>query len=73
MHPTDMNNHYEFYLARQRDLEAVAQEYRLSTLVEKKKKKFVVRKYIGEILISLGQKLAQQPRQDAQLAFSSKQ
>jgi len=73
MYPTDMKNHYEYHLARQRDLEAAAQEYHLSTMLGKKNKNFIVRKYIGKLLISLGQKLAQQPRQDAQLVFSTKQ
>lgn len=73
MYPANMNNHYKYHLARQRDLEAAAQEYRISTMVGKKKKNNVVRKYIGALLIKLGQKLAQQPGQDAQLAYSTQQ
>jgi len=72
MYPT-LNNHYENHLARQRDLEAAAQEYRLSAMVGKMKKVNLVRRYLGAILISLGQKLAQQPEQDAQLVFSIRQ
>ncbi|MBC8334127.1 MAG: hypothetical protein ISR59_10515 [Anaerolineales bacterium] len=59
MVPT-LNNHYEYRLARQRELESAAQEYRLSTMVGKKKKINLVRRYMGAILIYLGQKLAQQ-------------
>lgn len=73
MVPT-LNNHYEYHLDRQQELEAAPQEYRLSTVVVGKKKKInLVRRYLGVILIYLGQKLAQQSGQDTQLVFSAKQ
>ena len=73
MNTTELSNHYELHLARQRELEAAAQDYRLSAMVGKKKKNSTARKYVGGKLISLGQKLAQGHIQDAQLSFSTKE
>ena len=72
MFPTNMTTHYDLHLVRQRELEAVAENYRLSTMIQRDNKLIAARKRVGLMLISLGQKLAQQPGKDIQLAFSAK-
>ena len=65
------NNHYQLHLARQRELESEAQDYRLSSLSSEESAK-VLRKHIGATLISLGQKLAQESGKESQLVFSTR-
>ncbi|MCP4139836.1 MAG: hypothetical protein GY755_06015 [Chloroflexi bacterium] len=66
------NNHYQLHTARQNELEATAEEYRLRSSV-KKAGRNALRKRVGTKLISLGEKIAQQPKQEAKLAFSARQ
>ena len=54
-----MNNHYQLHAARQAELEAIAEDYRLLSVVEKANRD-ALRKRTGLKLISLGQKLTQQ-------------
>ena len=73
MFPTNMTNHLALHNARQRELEAAAQGYRLAASVKQEKAVIgATRKHVGTMLISLGQKLAQQSGQDVQLVFSAK-
>jgi len=72
MFPTNMTNHLALHNARQRELEAAAQNYHLAAMVQKDNQVNVARKHVGAILISLGHKLAQEPGQEAQLIFSTK-
>ena len=65
------NNHYQLHTARQAELEAEAEEYRLRSSV-KKADRNAFRKRVGTKLISLGQKLAQQQEPEAQLVFSAR-
>ena len=65
------NNHYQLHLARQRELESEAQDYRLSSAVSKENGN-ALRKRVGTMLISLGQKLAQEAGKESQLAFSTR-
>ena len=65
------NNHYQLHLARQRELESEAQDYRLSSAISEENAN-VFRKRVGTMLISLGQKLAQESGKESQLAFSTR-
>ena len=65
------NNHYQLHVARQRELEAEAEEYRLRSSA-KKASRNALRKRVGIKLISLGEKIAQQPKKEAKLAFSAR-
>ena len=65
------NNHYQLHTARQAELEAEAEEYRLRSSV-KKADRNAFRKHVGAKLISLGERIAQQPKQEANLAFSAR-
>ena len=65
------NNHYQLHTARQNELEAMAAEYRLRSSA-KKAEHNALRKRVGTTLISLGEKIAQQPKQEAKLAFSAR-
>ena len=64
------HNYYHLYLDRQRELKAEAQNYRLSSMISEENDK-ALRKRIGAILISFGQKLAQESERDIRLAFSA--
>ena len=64
------NTHYQLHIARQKELEAEAQKYRLCAKIAGENNKGL-RKRIGTSLIVLGKKLAQEP--DIQLTFSSAQ
>ena len=66
------NNHYQLHNARQAELEATAAEYRLRSSVQKAGPN-ALRKRVGTKLISLGEKIAQQPKQETKLAFSARQ
>ena len=65
-----VNDHYQLHTARQKELEAVAQNYRNSSELAKGSSD-ALRKRIGVTLISFGEKLAQDPKQEAKLAFSA--
>lgn len=67
------NNHYQLHMARQSELEAEARNQHISSMLMDKKNGDVFRKRIGEALISFGEKLAQEPKREAQLAFSVQQ
>ncbi len=71
MFSANVSEHYQHHLARQAEFEAIAQNYRLVASMPKKGSSF--RKNLGAMLIALGEKLAQQPEQDIQLAFSLRQ
>ena len=66
------NTHYQLHAARQSELEADAQRYRIASKVAKENGD-ILRKRIGAALITLGQKLVQESEQDIQLAFSAQQ
>ncbi len=73
MFPTNMTNHFALHAARQSELEAAAQDYRLVASVKQEKTVIAAtRKHVGAMLISLGQKLTQDSEQEAQLAFLTK-
>ena len=73
MFPTNMTNHFALHAVRQSELEAAAQDYRLAASVKQEKAAIgATRKHIGTMLISLGQKLAQESGQETQLVFSTK-
>ena len=70
MFSANTNNHYQLHLARQKELEVAAQNYRLSSAISDEKST-ALRKRVGTTLISLGQKLAQESEKDIRLAFSA--
>ena len=64
------NNHYQLHTARQTELEAEAQDYRISSALTEGNSD-ALRKQIGATLISFGEKLAQESKKEAQLTFSA--
>ena len=70
LHLSHQHNHHELHLARQRELEAEAQNYRLASAILEENAS-ALRKRVGAMLISLGQKLAQESEQDILLTFSA--
>ncbi len=71
MFSTNAIDHYQYYLTRQAELEAIAQNDRIIAMLPRKGSR--LRKNFGSMLIALGEKLAQQPEKDIQLAFSLRQ
>lgn len=73
MFPTSIYNHQALHDARQRELEADAQVYRLLKATRQAGEISPVRHRIGILLIQLGTKIAQMPQQDVRLVFSTRQ
>ena len=71
MFSANTNNHYQLHLAHQKELEVAAQNYRLSSAILEENGT-ALRKRVGRTLISLGEKLSQQPEKEVQLAFSAR-
>ncbi len=73
------NNHYQLQLHHQNELEASARNGRIISIISRetfmvsKESREPLRKRIGTMLISFGQKLAQEPKKKANLAFSAHQ
>ncbi len=70
MFPTS-NNHQILHNARQRELEAAAENYRRISSLAKKNRISSLRQLIGSMLIELGQKVAQENQQDTRLVLSA--
>ena len=60
------------YKARQRDFEAAADKHRLLRIATQSEVVSPFRQRIGSLLIELGQKVAQEPQQDAHLVLSAR-
>lgn len=70
MFPSDINTHQVLHEARQRELEAAAQHYREVKALTQNSDVSRLRQRIGSMLIGLGQKVAQEPKQDVRLVLS---
>lgn len=70
MFPVDINTHQALIAARQRELEVEAANYRLVQSLAGDVPP--LRQRIGSLLITLGQKLAQEPKNDARLVLSAR-
>ncbi len=65
------NNHYELHIARQAELEKNAKNNSLLVSLQKNDGVSALRKRVGSSLISVGQRLAEQPERELQVVFSS--
>ena len=64
-------DHFELHKARHRELEAAAQKQRLVKALTAKGDVSPLRQRIGSMLIELGRKVAQEPKQDVRLILST--
>ncbi len=70
MFNTNGTDYLPEYKARQRELEAIANNERLAKLIENPEVS-PLRQRIGMMLIDLGEKVAQEPKRDARLVLSA--
>lgn len=72
MFPTSINNHKTLHEQRQRDLEADAHARRLVKALSQQGKVSPIRQRVGSMLIKLGKKVAEEPKQDVRLVLSAR-
>ena len=73
MFPTSINTHQVLHDARQRELEAAAQKYRLVKALAQIGDVSPLRQQIGSMLIELGRKVSREPKQDVRLVLWARQ
>ena len=73
MFSTNGTDYLPIYEARQRELEAFAQNERLAKSLREDREVSLLRQRLGGLLIELGEKVACESRQDARLVLSTPQ
>lgn len=72
MFSTNGTDYLPEYKARQKELEARAQNERLAKSLQESAEVSPVRRRVGGMLIELGKKVAREPQQDVRLVLSTR-